>query len=111
MPIYSIRGIRLFAPFVIKSAPRDHEWQRMTRITRIWLPQNQSDFTEIRLKYKFHLTNVNDEMVFRYDNAPHHLEIATYPHHKQVKGEKVPRRSKEVGLKDVLLEIEEMICR
>ena len=46
MPIYSIRDIRLFAPFVIKSAPRDHEWQRMTRITRIWLPQNQSEFTE-----------------------------------------------------------------
>ncbi len=66
----------------------------------------------IRLKYGFHLANVNDEMVFKYDNAPpHHLEIATYPHHKHVKGEKVPRRSKEVGLKDVLLEIEEMISR
>ncbi|KAF5417637.1 MAG: hypothetical protein C5S48_00080 [Candidatus Methanogaster sp.] len=65
----------------------------------------------IRMKYRFHLTNVNDEMVFRYDNAPHHPEIATYPHHKHVKGEKVPRRSKEVGLKDVLLEIEEMISR
>ncbi len=24
----------------------------------------------IRLKYRFHLANVNDEMVFRYDNAP-----------------------------------------
>ena len=55
---------------------------------------------------------VNDEMVFRYDNAPHHPEIATYPHHKHVKGGGgVPRRSKEVGLKDVLLEIEEMISR
>ena len=65
----------------------------------------------IRLKYRFHLTNANDEMVFRYDNAPHHPEIATYPRHKHVEGEKVPRRSKEVGLKDVLLEIEEMISR
>ena len=65
----------------------------------------------IHLKYRFHLMNVNDEMVFRYDNSPHHPEIATYPHHKHVKGEKVPRRSKEVGLKDVLLEIEEMISR
>ena len=65
----------------------------------------------IRLKYRFHLTNVNDEMVFRYENASHHLEIATYPHHKHVKGEKVPRRSEEVGLKEVLLEIEEMISR
>lgn len=65
----------------------------------------------IRLKYRFHLMTVNDEMVFRYDNSPHHPEISTYPHHKHVKGEKVPRRSKEVGLKDVLLEIEEMISR
>ena len=65
----------------------------------------------IHLKYRFHSTNVNDEMVFRYDNAPHHPELATYPHHKHVKGEEVPRRSKEVGLKDVLLETEEMISR
>ena len=65
----------------------------------------------IRLKYRFHLMTVNDEMVFRYDNSPHHPEISTYPHHKHVKGEEVPRRSKEVGLKDVLLEIEEMISR
>lgn len=65
----------------------------------------------IHLKYRFHLMNVNDEMVFRYDNSPHHPEITTYPHHKHVKGEKVPRRSKEVGLRDVLLEIEEMISK
>ena len=63
----------------------------------------------IHLKYRFHLMNVNDEMVFRYDNAPHHPEITTYPHHKHVKGEEMPRRSKEIGLKDVLLEIEELI--
>ena len=41
----------------------------------------------IRLKYRFHLMTVNDEMVFRYDNSPHHPEISTYPHHKHVKGE------------------------
>ena len=65
----------------------------------------------IHLKYRFHLMNVNDQIVFRYDNAPHHPEIATHPHHKHVKGEAVPRQSKEVGLKDILLEIEEMISR
>ena len=35
-----------------------------------------------RLKYRFHLMNANDEMVFRYDNAPHYPEITTHPHHK-----------------------------
>jgi hypothetical protein len=29
-----------------RMATNGNEWQRMTRITRIWLPQNQSDFTE-----------------------------------------------------------------
>ncbi|MBT9139319.1 MAG: hypothetical protein DDT31_01903 [Syntrophomonadaceae bacterium] len=63
----------------------------------------------IRLKYRFHWMDVNDGMVFRYDNAPHHPEIATYPHHKHIKGEKMLGQSKEVGLKDVLVEIEGMI--
>ena len=61
------------------------------------------------LKYRFHLMDTNDQMVFRYDNAPHHPEIVTHPHHKHVKGESMPRQSEEVGLKDVLLEIERMI--
>ena len=63
----------------------------------------------IRLKYRFHFMNTNGEMVFRYDNAPHHPEIATHPHHRHVNGKKLPGLSKEVGLKDVLLEIEKMI--
>jgi len=36
-------------------------------------------------------------MQMRYDNATHHPEIASYPHHKHVKGEKVPKQSEEVG--------------
>lgn len=55
-----------------------------------------------RLKYRFHLMNANNEMVFRYDNAPHHPEIASYPHHKHIKGEEVPKQSEEVGLRDIL---------
>jgi len=62
-----------------------------------------------RPKYRFHLMDTNDEVIFRYDNAPHHPEIATHPHHKHVKGENVPKQSKEVGLKDVLSEIERVV--
>jgi hypothetical protein len=25
-----------------------------------------------------------NQMIFRYDNAPHHPEIATFPHHKHL---------------------------
>jgi len=53
----------------------------------------------IRLKYRFHLTNANDEMVFRYDNAPHHPEIATYPHQtcKRREGSEMIGRSRVEG--------------
>ena len=64
-----------------------------------------------RPKYRFHLMDSADEMVFRYDNAPHHPEITTYPHHKHISGEEKPKQSEEIGLRDVLSEIEEMISR
>jgi hypothetical protein len=42
-------------------------------------------------------------MIFRYDNAPHHTEIKTFPHHKhEIEGVKA---SPEPTLDDVLLEI------
>ena len=33
-------------------------------------------------KYKYHFQNADDCLIFRYDNAPHHKEIDTFPHHK-----------------------------
>ena len=41
--------------------------------------------------------------IFRYDNAPHHRNIATFPHHKH-SGEDI-LESTEPTLFDVLLEI------
>lgn len=38
-------------------------------------------------KYKYHLRNKFDEMIFRYDNAPHHANITTFPHHKHLKND------------------------
>jgi hypothetical protein len=64
-----------------------------------------------RPKYRFHFMGSADEMVFRYDNAPHHPEIATHPHHKHIRDEKKPKQSKEKELKEVLLEIDGMISR
>ena len=64
-----------------------------------------------RPRYRFHLMDSSDKMIFRYDNAPHHPEIVTHPHHKHIRGEKNPKESKEIGLRDVLSEIEGMITR
>ena len=64
-----------------------------------------------RPKYRFHFMDSADKMVFRFDNAPHHPEVTTYPHHKHIRGEEKPKPSKEIGLRGVLLEIEEGIVR
>jgi len=34
-----------------------------------------------RLKYRFHLQTFDSRMVVRWDNAPHHPEVKTYPDH------------------------------
>ncbi|MCZ7398935.1 MAG: DUF6516 family protein [Candidatus Methanoperedens sp.] len=60
-----------------------------------------------RPKYRFNLSDSKGEVIFRYDNAAHHKEIITFPHHKHVRTEVKP--SKEVGLADVVAEIENMI--
>ena len=33
-------------------------------------------------KYRLHYMDSAGQMLFRYDNAPHHPEIDSYPHHK-----------------------------
>ncbi len=60
-----------------------------------------------RPKYRFNLSDSKGDMIFRYDNAAHHKEITTFPHHKHVRTEVRP--SKEVGLTGVVAEIETMI--
>ncbi len=38
-----------------------------------------------KLKYRYHYEDPNGELIFRYDNAPHHRQLKTYPHHKHVR--------------------------
>lgn len=37
-----------------------------------------------REKYRYHFMDSDDQLIFRYDNAPHHPEIATHPDHKHL---------------------------
>ncbi len=48
-------------------------------------------------------------MIFRYDNAPHHPEIATFPHHKHASETIIP--SSMPAIKDLLNEISALILR
>ncbi len=61
-----------------------------------------TDQTE-KVKYRYQYMDQQNSCLFRYDNAPHHDEIATFPHHKH-KGEAI-ESSLEPTLFDVLLEI------
>jgi hypothetical protein len=60
-----------------------------------------------RPKYRFNLTDSKGNMIFRYDNAAHHRDVPTFPHHKHTSTEVKP--SREVGFVEVLSEIENII--
>ncbi len=62
-----------------------------------------TDVTD-KIKYRYQYMNQSHAMIFRYDNAPHHAHLPTFPHHKHV-DEKQVRESHEPTLGDVLLEI------
>lgn len=36
------------------------------------------------IKYSYHLQNKNKNLIKRWDNAPHHLELSTFPDHAHV---------------------------
>ena len=56
-----------------------------------------------KLKYRYQCMDMQQNLIFRYDNAPHHREVDTFPHHKHVL-EHV-KASGEPSLGSVLLEI------
>ena len=63
-------------------------------------------------KYSYHYQNKKGEMIFRYDMAPHHKELSSFPHHKHIMEEGGLLKTLESRISrfsDVLDEIEEMI--
>lgn len=65
----------------------------------------------IKLKYGYNY-RTEAGMLFRYDNAPdpRARALASYPHHKHDSNDEI-RSSKEIGLTEVLEEIESIIVR
>lgn len=58
-------------------------------------------------KYRLHYMDRYGRMLFRYDNAPHHPEIDTHPHHKHTPDRIIP--SSMPSLQDILNEISAII--
>lgn len=80
----------------------------------VFFDNSQLDFAEVKdteseskKKYRYHYMDKDNNLIFRYDNAKHYPNLATFPHHKHtIQGVK---ESKEPNLEEVLLEIESMI--
>lgn len=62
-----------------------------------------SDRKVEKLRYSYHYQK-GDRLIFRYDNAPHHPELPTFPHYKHVDDRVEP--CQEPDLQDVLREID-----
>lgn len=58
---------------------------------------------ETERNYSFHWQDQNEELIIRWDNAPHHQHILTFPHHKHTPAGIV--ENSEIALPDVLKEI------
>ncbi len=55
-----------------------------------------------RPRYRFHWQDTKSKLIIRWDNAKHHPEISSYPHHKHILSEEKIEPSESVGIKDVL---------
>jgi hypothetical protein len=57
--------------------------------------------------YSYHWQDAEGNLIIRWDNAPHHKNLRTYPHHKH-KGNKV-EESFETTCEKILLEISKLL--
>jgi len=57
-----------------------------------------------KIAYSYHYQDKEKVLIFRYDNAEHHPEISSYPHHKHIPKSNI-EASKEMFLAEVLFEI------
>ncbi len=63
----------------------------------------------VRIVYAYAYLREN-QCLFRYDNAPHHPEIITYPHHKHI-GENKLAPTEQPAIQQVLNEIEKYLAQ
>jgi len=78
--------------------------------TLVFEDNSQLEFIEVKntdipekIKYRYHYMDKEQNMLFRYDNAPHHGHLSTFPHHKHCPTE--VQEHDEPTLYEVLLEI------
>ena len=62
----------------------------------------------VRINYAYTYLR-NDQRVFRYDNAPHHPEIVTHPHHKHIGAKDLLMPADQPNPSQVMAEIEALL--
>ena len=74
------------------------------------------EFVEVEItinrgKYSYQYINQKGDLIFRYDNAPHHqkLNLSSFPHHKHDHNEDRIVISKAPFLEEIFQEIEQII--
>jgi hypothetical protein len=60
-------------------------------------------------KYSYHWQDSNNQLIVRWDNAPHHAHLSTFPHHRHEPDQ--IRSSPRVAIDEVLAEIEARLKR
>lgn len=55
-------------------------------------------------KYSYHWQDVQNTLIIRWDNAPHHPHLASFPHHRHEGG--VVHENPRVSIDEVLIAIE-----
>jgi len=61
------------------------------------------------LSYRYHWQDPTGRLILSYDNAPHHQEIETYPHHKH--GAETVVASQRPSVPDLLNEIQRRLIK
>lgn len=64
----------------------------------------------VRINYSYTYLR-NDQRIFRYDNAPHHPEIATHPHHKHIGPKNRLAPADQPSLRQIFSEIEGLLIQ
>jgi len=61
-----------------------------------------------KISYRYHYQRADGTLVFRYDNAPHHPEVVTFPDHIHIEGHDV-EAAEPPDLSKVLRRIDELL--
>ena len=61
----------------------------------------------VKIKYRYHYQRADGTLGFRYDNAPHHPEVFTFPDHIHIEGR--VEAAEPPDLSEVLRRIDELL--